>query len=501
MQTRTRIPSIAVFFVLLLMTMLAAQLAFAAEPNVSTSIASPNDDDDGGGDIDDDGDFDDDDDGVSGNYVEIYGVVSSLPTNLFGTWVVNGVSYTTNASTRFEAEHGPFVVGSCVEMKILRNTTTVHQIETEEGYHCNGGSGGSGSYARVYGTVTSFPSGLHGTWVVNGVSYTANASTYFEQEYGGFAVGACVEIDYLATTNTAIKIERENSYHCGTSGTGGHYGNGYERYGRLDAFPSGLIGSWVIAGVTYQAGSGTRFEQEDGAFAVGRCVEIKYLSDTNAALEIETEDSYHCGGSGGTSGSYAEVYGTVTSFPTGLYGNWVVNGVTYSADATTQFNQYNGAFANNTCVEIKFQTANNLAIEIETEHPYHCGSSTTVPAAESASLTVNHQSGADGSNFVFVGDNFAPDSTVVIHVNGKPVTPFARTNSAGWVTFAIQGDSVRAAGLSGATISLAGAGGQTVTLNNAQPLRSLPANYSAPTLDLNNLQTLANQVFIPIAVR
>ena len=296
------------------------------------------------------------------------------------------------------------------------------------------------------------------------------------------------------------------TYHCGgTTSTGsGHYGDDLERYGKIDSFPTNLIGTWVIDGISYQAGNGTQFEQEDGTFAVGQCVEVKYLNDNNVAIEIETESNYHCGGSStmnNTVGSYAKAYGLLTSFPTNLTGSWVIGGVTYQADATTYFEQTHGNFANGVCIEVEYQTSNNLALEIEVEDAYHCGTSTVVPSSSAPSLSVNHTATANGSSVVFVAEDFPSDASVSVYINGEIVAPFPQTNSDGWATFAITGDATRAPQQTAqveVVVENQRASAPLVQFNAGQSSSQLPQGYSSTLYDLNNLNTLNHKVFIPI---
>ncbi len=430
---------------------------------------------------------DDDCNGGGDNDADVYGLVESFPAGLVGTWTVAGVSYEATATTVFKQEDGPFAVGACVEVEYDPATNTAYEIKTDD--DCFGGGDDDDQYSTVYGTVDSFPVGLIGDWTVAGVLYAADASTRFDQEDGAFANGGCVEVNYIAATLAALEIESAEAYHCG-GGDGGHQGNDTDVYGLVESFPAGLIGDWTIGGVTYTAGVGTQFEQEDGSFAVGSCVEVKYLTTTHIALEIETEDSYHCGGNGGNAGSYSQVVGSIDSFPAGLIGDWVIDGVTFSADATTLFKQEDGAFAVGACVEIEYQTANSLALEIETEDPYHCGNATTPPDDDSSALGVNHTSGANGSNFVFTGNDFPADSVVKVMVDGVE-RGTALTNSAGWVTFAVEtstSGSTRAAATNEVSIAVNGQASnvQTVTTDAGQPQHNLPSNYSASSFRVAN---------------
>ena len=103
-----------------------------------------------------------------------------------------------------------------------------------------------------------------------------------------------------------------------------------EVYGFVESFPAQLIGNWMVGGATYVANADTMFEQEDGAFAVGACVEIEHLANSNVAIEIKTEHVSECHGMERTVGQL-EQYD-----PNNPQGNWVISGVTYEADPAIQ---------------------------------------------------------------------------------------------------------------------------------------------------------------------
>ncbi|MFQ5611732.1 MAG: DUF5666 domain-containing protein [Anaerolineae bacterium] len=398
------------------------------------------------------------------------GTLTSRPAGVTGTWVIGGLSFEANAGTLIEEEHGPLNTGACAEVKYYTSggTNIATKIESQESYKCNGGGGGGGPSLKVYATVNSFPSGLIGDWVIGGVTYTADGNTRFEQKHGSFRVGACVEVKYVSGSNQALEIETESAYKCSGSGGGGGGVPHSQVYGALDSFPPGLIGDWVVAGVTYTADANTRFEQEHGPFFQGGCVEVKYQSGTNVAVEISTEEPYKCGGTGSveskfyglidaipanpqngtwtigggvfvstpatqlkqehgafangacaeveyyddTSGGHIatkietqepykcntstytnQIYGTISSFPVGLYGSWVIGNETYNASAATKFEQEHGAFAAGACVKVKYYVQNgvNHATKIETESSSHCGGSgpPSLPADSKVYATID----------------------------------------------------------------------------------------------------------------
>lgn len=334
---------------------------------------------------------------------------------------------------------------------------------------------------EAYGHIDSFPSGLIGTWVVNGVTYQANGSTEFKQEAGAFAVGKCVKVRYVDSTSpfTINKVETENESDCGGNTTGtpdgtattgtpegtstpdttgtpvasatpsvtttttpnGTPGATQEVKGIVDAVPSpGLIGSWMIGGVEYVANGSTEFKQDDGPFVVGACVEVAFFTSTTprVAHEIKTEKQRDCSGNGtgtpsgtpsgtgtpdgtttptpsvtSTPTNEREIYGQIDSFPSGLLGNWVVDGVTYQATNGSEFKAEHGPFVVGACVKVHVQTTSTPGTirEIETEQTYRCGSDgTATPEAELYGLLQSFPAELIG-NWNIGGMTFVADSS------------------------------------------------------------------------------------------
>jgi hypothetical protein len=85
--------------------------------------------------------------------------------------------------------------------------------------------------------------------------------------------------------------------------------------GIVESFPAGLVGEWVVAGVSYQADSNTEFKQEDATFAVGGCVDIEYIAGSpNQAVRIDAKQLFECQENGENSW---QVYGRIATFPAG----------------------------------------------------------------------------------------------------------------------------------------------------------------------------------------
>ena len=299
-------------------------------------------------------------------YMEVYGYLDAFPDGLVGDWVVNGITYTADANTEFEIEYGDFAVGICVEVEYIPDTLQALEIETKPNYKCDGNDV---ALSQVNGVLQSFPDGLIGDWVVNGVTYVADANTEFDQEDGPFFIDGCVEVKYMSATNAAVEISTTEADDCSNGSGFGHI----KFYGLIGAIPDGLVGVWTIGGLDFTSTITTELDTEDGDFAVGVCASVEYYDDagTRMATEIDTEGTYHCNGDSYTN----EIYGLIDSFPAALFGTWVVDGILYAAEAgVTEFDTEEGDFAVGGCVKVTYYVMDgiNQAVEIETEEGDDC---------------------------------------------------------------------------------------------------------------------------------
>ncbi len=318
---------------------------------------------------------DDDDDWV--------GVVEAMPAGMIGQWTIGGRTVTADERTEFNQEDGRLAVGVCAEVKFEDDRSAAEEISYELMSKCTGDDGtgtprpsrtpdagptptrtpGHDDDRDVYGFIEQMPAGgRQGTWVIGGVQYSADANTEFEQDYGAFAVGVCVEVDYEeGSPRRATEIETKQSYKCSRgddNGSGDDRPHG-ELYGVLESFPSGWIGEWKIGGMTFQASSRTEIKQEGGPFEVGKIVKVEFYVDSagvNQALEIKTrwpsddddDDDDRREGEDG------HAYGVINSFPAGLVGEWIIGGLSYTADSRTEFEQEGRAFAEGVKVRVEY---------------------------------------------------------------------------------------------------------------------------------------------------
>ncbi|MEZ4616863.1 MAG: DUF5666 domain-containing protein [Caldilineaceae bacterium] len=313
-----------------------------------------------------------------------------LSRGLAGTWVVNGVSYSTTAGTEFKQEHGAFAVGACVKLHVQGSSSpaTIREIETKQAYRCSGNNGGGGGGAddgsgegELYGILQSFPANLVGDWNIGGMTFVADGSTEFKQRAGVFKVGITVKVHFTTDSsgsNQAREIETRFANDDNGSdddGNGSFEGAEGHAYGTIDSFPSGLAGGWQISGIGYSATSSTVFAQNDGSFANGKQVKVEYYLDSNGdrvARKIETTND----NGGATAPTRFKVFGFVDQMPAnGFVGTWVVDGITFTTGTTTQFKETNGLFGLGAYVAVEYavQSGNNQVHEIETHIPPGAG--------------------------------------------------------------------------------------------------------------------------------
>lgn len=367
---------------------------------------SDDDDDDG-----DDGDDGDDDDGSS---LKIYAVINSFPAAPYiGTWTIGGVDYTADANTRFKQEDGSFAVGRCVEVEYVDSPKRAIEIETEDSYKCDGdGVPSDTSYQKMYGILDAFPADLVGTWTISGTTYTATATTEFEQEEGPFFVGRCVEVKYQNGTGQAVEISTEEAYQC--SGSGDPVESKF--YGIIQTVPADpQNGTWQIGGGSFISNASTELDEEDGALVAGTCAEVEFYEDPNGdriATSIDSDEDYKCG-----DGSYTnKVYGRITTFPTGLYGTWVLdNGQSYESTAATQFEQDDGSFAIDVCVSLEYYLDGGVLKATKIETKDDCGGGGDLPGISKVYATVSN---IDGTTWTIGGNEYQATDTT--EIEGTP---------------------------------------------------------------------------------
>jgi len=292
------------------------------------------------------------------------------------------------------------------------------------------------SEAGWKGQVETMPdSGLIGEWTVRGRVFTTTNNTEFRQDKGAFAIGVCVEVEYVGESAPfqATKIATKSGDDCrdeatptvsrtpeetetpdasATPSATPVPGSEREAYGRINRMPTGLLGEWVIGGVTYTATAATEFKQKEGRFVPGACVKVHYLTESVpfTIREIETTKRFDCGGvpPTGTATTTPEANATIKALveqmpENGLIGVWVIGGIEYTVFPAARLRQENGPFVVGACVEVEYVTGTTPRVvnKLQTENADDCtttGSPTETPTGAPTVPTV-----APGQEFEVYG--------------------------------------------------------------------------------------------------
>lgn len=232
-------------------------------------------------------------------------------------------------------------------------------------------------YSYVNALPAGFPTTMTGEWVIGAVTYTAGITTHLDQDDGAFAVGQCVGVEYLSTTNRlALEIETVPAFKCTF---GGRIPSAVIR-GVVTSFPPGLVGPWTISATVYTATEATRFEQEHGPFFVGGCARVRFDPANNIAFEISTEEAGKCGG---PELAEQKFYGVISEIPTGTFGVWGIGGQSFVVTGTTELEHEHGPLAIGACAEVEYvkSGSDHLAKEIGTEEMFKCSNGTSTNVA------------------------------------------------------------------------------------------------------------------------
>lgn len=317
------------------------------------------------------------------------GIINSRPAGNIGTWVVGGRAFVADANTEFDVDEGPLVVGACAKVRYFTQggLDIADEIDSEPPQDC--GLSGTPSPApsatptpsatpvrsEHRGLIESRPLGLLGEWRIGGLVFIADNNTEFEFDEGPLTVGSCAKVHFFVVNGQRIarEIDAEPQRDCPAGGPTATPDPREDSkiFARIDAFPPAPhIGTWIIGGSEFQANSRTKFEQEDGPFAVGRCVKAEFvpMNGVSTLKEVETEDDYKCQGSSGESPQTFKAYGVIDSFTTTVPGNWVISGMSYTVTSATKLEAEHGPFQVGAYVEVKYTLSGTLrsAIAIET---------------------------------------------------------------------------------------------------------------------------------------
>ena len=294
--------------------------------------------------------------------IEFTGVVQAMPASgLMGDWTIAGRTVHVDGSTEIDQEHGSIGVGATVEVKgtsLMDGSVQASEIKVEAGAGDSQGApptqGDGEDEADFTGAIESLPAdGLLGLWVVAGKQVEVVSTTRLEQEDGGFAVGAIVEVEGLAGADgvvVASKIEVKSE----GAPSPQPEPEELEISGTIEALPAdGLLGTWQVSGRAVVVTAATELDAEHGAFAVGVAVEVKGALDATGNVVAASIESMP--GNGAPEPAF-EFFGTIDALPSGssgLIGVWSVDGKLVNVTASTVIEADHGPVVVGASVEIQ----------------------------------------------------------------------------------------------------------------------------------------------------
>lgn len=285
--------------------------------------------------------------------VGIEGVVEQLPANgLVGDWKIGGLIVRVNAQTRIEQEGGPVSVGSCAEAEGTRNSDgslSAAKIETRNG---SGGCRGESNVKppiEFRGTVQSAPAQGSTIWTVSGRRVNITAAADMMPRGRAMAVNLCVEIAGRLENDGSVTASRVQILGNGVCANGLERQEDVSFRGVIASLPAnGLIGDWRVGALTVRVSAQTRIDDENGAPAVGVCVEVKgdFTPTAVTAARIETRRAGEC-----PTTSAFRFDGVIQTLTTGA-GTWQVGGRNVIVETSTVFDRNRGATVVGACVTV-----------------------------------------------------------------------------------------------------------------------------------------------------
>ena len=287
---------------------------------------------------------------------ELSGAVTAMPAGGFvGNWTIAGRTARADAATVVKQELGQVGIGAIVEAKanILADASLLLTVvEVKQGVAGPAGPPLPGAANEVTGAIEALPAGtLLGTWKVAGRTVVVVSSTLLDQERGGFAVGAVVEVNGVADAGGVIVASRIE-VKSGGAPTVRPPEAAVEVLGTIEALPAvGLVGDWRVSGRTVIVSAATVLDSEHGAFAVGASVEAKGTNDGAGNL-VATRVERIAGN--GAAVPPLKLWGSIESLPAapGFIGLWTVGGRLVSVTAGTALRVNNGPIVVGAIVEV-----------------------------------------------------------------------------------------------------------------------------------------------------
>lgn len=206
---------------------------------------------------------------------------------------------------------------------------------------------------EINGLVQARPATLIGDWTIAGRTVRTDAATLFKQELGPLAVGALVEAKGSQAAGGAVLAQVIEVKQPAATSTLPPGQAPSEVTGVIETLPpSGLVGTWKVAGRTVVVVAATQIDQEHGGVAVGAVVEAKGTLNADQSIAASRIEVKRSATAPTATGGDVEIVGAIDTLPAGLLGAWTVAGRVVIVDATTTLDAEHGTFAAGTIVEV-----------------------------------------------------------------------------------------------------------------------------------------------------
>lgn len=224
---------------------------------------------------------------------EWYGIVSSKPAGVAGSWFIGGRTIVATDTTRLDEDDGRLVIGSCASVQFANGVAATIASESSRACPDSGGitSNEQSSDVAWVGRISSRPAGAPGVWVVDGVSFFATSVTPLDIDDGPLTVGSCAAVEFAGSI--ALKIEAKPEQLCAkdTNMPDSVYHSGHW-YGIIRSRPASIDGTWFLGGRSFVATRDTRIDQSSGPLVEGTCVLVTY--EGTLAIELASQPPEYC---------------------------------------------------------------------------------------------------------------------------------------------------------------------------------------------------------------
>lgn len=252
---------------------------------------------------------------VSPPEMRLRGEISFIPEGRIGQWIIGGQPFEVTAATAISERGGPVEVGAWAQVSALEQDDALgaQRIRAIDPLPA----------VEVYGAIQAFSDTQ---WTISGVDLAVNADTLISSEPRvGLLANAAAALQ-ADDSLLALRIRVLWQEHGGPQPP-------VTLTGVIERIPpNGVVGQWVVAGLTVVVSRNTLINENNGMAVVGAEVTVigQQADATIVAREIVVLTSP-------ASGERVHFEGRIESLPdSGLLGDWTIAGQTVQVTENTR---------------------------------------------------------------------------------------------------------------------------------------------------------------------